>query len=223
MQRDFPHHQRYRQYDHNGRHEPVLFGDGWHPENERGQRRHQRRCRQQLRHLGHKGLAGGWRHCRHSGSGRRSSLGCDSGGRCCYWTAAGHGWQGHRSMAPSRTAFNSIARNIGGSMGVNTSWGTSHSAPSRPALRTAPPMGRRMEHRTPSASRRATAQQTPAAWAVPSRSSCATNRWRNCWNALKISSSAPRRARITAVINVRLISFRLPRPRRYLRPILTVH
>lgn len=31
-------------------------------------------------------------------------------------------------MAPSRTAFNSIARNIGGSMGVNTSWGTSHSA-----------------------------------------------------------------------------------------------
>ena len=30
-------------------------------------------------------------------------------------------------MAPSRTAFNSIARNIGGSMGVNTSWGTSHS------------------------------------------------------------------------------------------------
>ena len=32
-------------------------------------------------------------------------------------------------MAPSRTAFNSIARNIGGSMGVNASWGTSHSAP----------------------------------------------------------------------------------------------
>ena len=31
-------------------------------------------------------------------------------------------------MAPSRTAFNSIARNIGGSMGVNTSWGASHSA-----------------------------------------------------------------------------------------------
>lgn len=31
-------------------------------------------------------------------------------------------------IAPSRTAFNSIARNIGGSMGVNTSWGTSHSA-----------------------------------------------------------------------------------------------
>ncbi len=31
-------------------------------------------------------------------------------------------------MAPSRTAFNSIARNIGGSMGVNDSWGTSHSA-----------------------------------------------------------------------------------------------
>lgn len=31
-------------------------------------------------------------------------------------------------MAPSRTAFNSIARNIGGSMGVNASWGTSHSA-----------------------------------------------------------------------------------------------
>lgn len=31
-------------------------------------------------------------------------------------------------MAPSRTAFNSIARNIGGSMGVNNSWGTSHSA-----------------------------------------------------------------------------------------------
>ena len=30
-------------------------------------------------------------------------------------------------MAPSRTAFNSIARNIGGSMGVNTSWGISHS------------------------------------------------------------------------------------------------
>ena len=30
-------------------------------------------------------------------------------------------------MAPSRTAFNSIARNIGGSMGVNNSWGTSHS------------------------------------------------------------------------------------------------
>ena len=29
--------------------------------------------------------------------------------------------------APSRTAFNSIARNIGGSMGVNASWGTSHS------------------------------------------------------------------------------------------------
>lgn len=31
-------------------------------------------------------------------------------------------------MAPSRMAFNSIARNIGGSMGVNDSWGTSHSA-----------------------------------------------------------------------------------------------
>ena len=31
-------------------------------------------------------------------------------------------------MAPSRTAFSSIARNIGGSMGVNDSWGTSHSA-----------------------------------------------------------------------------------------------
>ena len=31
-------------------------------------------------------------------------------------------------MAPSRTAFDSIARNIGGSMGVNDSWGTSHSA-----------------------------------------------------------------------------------------------
>lgn len=30
-------------------------------------------------------------------------------------------------MAPSRTAFNSIARNIGGSLGVNASWGTSHS------------------------------------------------------------------------------------------------
>ena len=29
--------------------------------------------------------------------------------------------------APSRTAFNSIARNIGGSLGVNASWGTSHS------------------------------------------------------------------------------------------------
>ncbi len=29
--------------------------------------------------------------------------------------------------APSRTAFNSIARNIGGSLGVNDSWGTSHS------------------------------------------------------------------------------------------------
>ena len=31
-------------------------------------------------------------------------------------------------MTPARTAFNSIARNIGGSMGVNDSWGTSHSA-----------------------------------------------------------------------------------------------
>ena len=30
-------------------------------------------------------------------------------------------------MAPSRTVFNSIARNIGGSLGVNASWGTSHS------------------------------------------------------------------------------------------------
>lgn len=30
-------------------------------------------------------------------------------------------------MASSRTAFNSIARNIGGSLGVNASWGTSHS------------------------------------------------------------------------------------------------
>ena len=30
-------------------------------------------------------------------------------------------------MVPSRTAFNSIARNIGGSLGVNDSWGTSHS------------------------------------------------------------------------------------------------
>lgn len=30
-------------------------------------------------------------------------------------------------MTPARTAFNSIARNIGGSMGVNASWGTSHS------------------------------------------------------------------------------------------------
>lgn len=30
-------------------------------------------------------------------------------------------------MEPSRTAFNSIARNIGGSLGVNASWGTSHS------------------------------------------------------------------------------------------------
>ena len=30
-------------------------------------------------------------------------------------------------MAPSRTAFSSIARNIGGSLGVNASWGTSHS------------------------------------------------------------------------------------------------
>ena len=118
-------------------------------------------------------------------------------------------------MAPSRTAFNSIARNIGGVPATLP--------PSRPALRTAPPMGRRMEHQTPSASRRATAQQTPAAWAVPSRSSCATNRWKNCWNALKTSSSAPRKARITAVINVRLISFRLPRLRRYLRPILTAH
>ena len=29
--------------------------------------------------------------------------------------------------APSRTAFNSIARNIGDSMGLNASWGTSHS------------------------------------------------------------------------------------------------
>ena len=105
VQRDFPHHQRYRQHNHNGRHEPVLLGDGWHPENERGQRRHQRRCRQQLRHLGHKGLAGGWRHCRHSGSGRRSSLGCDSGGRCCYWTAAGHGWQGHRRHGTIQNGF----------------------------------------------------------------------------------------------------------------------
>lgn len=70
-----------------------------------GQRRHQRRCRQQLRHLGHKGLAGGWRHCRHSGSGRRSSLGCDSGGRCCYWTAAGHGWQGHRRHGTIQNGF----------------------------------------------------------------------------------------------------------------------
>lgn len=30
-------------------------------------------------------------------------------------------------MTPARTAFNSIARKIGGSMGVNASWGTSHS------------------------------------------------------------------------------------------------
>lgn len=30
-------------------------------------------------------------------------------------------------MTPARTAFNSIARNIGGSMGVNALWGTSHS------------------------------------------------------------------------------------------------
>lgn len=30
-------------------------------------------------------------------------------------------------MASARTAFNSIARNIGGSLGVNASWGTSHS------------------------------------------------------------------------------------------------
>ena len=30
-------------------------------------------------------------------------------------------------MAPSKTAFNSIARNIGDSMGLNASWGTSHS------------------------------------------------------------------------------------------------
>ena len=30
-------------------------------------------------------------------------------------------------MTPARTAFNSIARNIGGSLGVNASWGTSHS------------------------------------------------------------------------------------------------
>lgn len=30
-------------------------------------------------------------------------------------------------MAPSKTAFNSIARNIGGSLGVNASWSTSHS------------------------------------------------------------------------------------------------
>lgn len=30
-------------------------------------------------------------------------------------------------MTPARTVFNSIARNIGGSMGVNASWGTSHS------------------------------------------------------------------------------------------------
>lgn len=30
-------------------------------------------------------------------------------------------------MAPSKTAFNSIARDIGGSLGINASWGTSHS------------------------------------------------------------------------------------------------
>lgn len=30
-------------------------------------------------------------------------------------------------MTPARTVFNSIARNIGGSLGVNASWGTSHS------------------------------------------------------------------------------------------------
>lgn len=45
------------------------------------------------------------RHCRHSGSGRRSSLGCDSGGRCCYWTAAGHGWQGHRRHGTIQNGF----------------------------------------------------------------------------------------------------------------------
>ena len=87
-------------------------------------------------------------------------------------------------MTPARTAFNSIARNIGGSLGVNASRGTS-----RPALRTAPPMERRMAFQTAPASRRATAQRIPAVRAVLSRWNCAINRWRNCWNALKTSSS----------------------------------
>ena len=42
-------------------------------------------------------------------------------------------------------------------------------------------------------------------------------------DALKPAQARQGKRRITAVINVRLISFRLPRLRRYLRPILTVH
>ena len=105
MQWNFPYHQRYCQHDYNGRYEPVLFGDGRHTENERGQRRYQRRCRQQLRHLGHKNLAGGWRHCRHSGSGRLGSFGPDSGRGGRHRPAAWHGRQGHRRHDASQNGF----------------------------------------------------------------------------------------------------------------------
>ena len=105
MQWNFPYHQRYCQHDYNGRYEPVLFGDGRHTENERGQRRYQRRCRQQLRHLGHKNLAGGWRHCRYSWAGRRGGLGSDSGRRCCHWPVAGDGGQSGRRHGAIQNGF----------------------------------------------------------------------------------------------------------------------
>ena len=105
MQWNFPYHQRYCQHDHNGRYEPVLFGDGRHTENERGQRRYQRRCRQQLRHLGHKNLAGGWWYCRHSGSGRLGSFGPDSGRGGRHRPAAWHGGQSRRRHGVSQNGF----------------------------------------------------------------------------------------------------------------------
>ena len=52
--------------------------------------------RQQFRHFGHKGFAGSWWYCRHSGSWQHSCLGFDTECRCCHWPAAGYGGQSRR-------------------------------------------------------------------------------------------------------------------------------
>ena len=52
-----------------------------------------------------KNLAGGWRHCRHSGSGRLGSFGPDSGRGGRHRPAAWHGGQGHRRHDASQNGF----------------------------------------------------------------------------------------------------------------------
>lgn len=92
-------------------------------------------------------------------------------------------------MTPARTAFNSIARNIGGSMGVNASRGTSHSTTEQTGTSHSTSDGTSHGISDSTSQQESHGTTDTRGTGRTQQVDCAINRWRNCWNALKTSSS----------------------------------